>query len=232
MKLFVVPIDSEAYTDVIKLKELSPREIFYSELFEKEYSRKDYDDAEAFVINFINMSYGYADINVGNYFEKCCERGTLLLKQVKDYEISKSQLRNKDFAQTDFYRFVISEKVKHELNLIGVDDSIFRPVWERGKHGSPGAFQITPINILPPIAKVNRWKSYIGCKYCNKKLYNWEDNAPFYISQEAADSLQDFNITLEQVGNLCTPLYIVNRKIYTFLKSRYKRMYFEPIFVK
>ena len=228
----IIPIDDEAYAEVIKLKECSPKEIYYTELFERKYSKEDYIDAVAFIIHFTNMSYGYADKGANDYFNKCCSKGNLLTEQSKDYEMPKSEIKNKNFAQSDIYRFIISTTIRKNLLSIGVDEKNFRPVWQNKDYNNPIAYQISPMNILPPLSEVNGWRTYIGCKYCKKILYHMEDNKPYYISHQVYKELKDFNISLETVGNICTPLYIVNYHIYNYLKSQYKSMYFEPMFLK
>lgn len=232
IQLFSIPTDAEEYNYIRKLKLLAPREVYFSEFFEKKYDKQDYFNAVAYVINFKNMSYGYGNKGAADYFEKCCKCGNLFLNQVKDYEMPMSEMKNKHFTQLDIFRFAVSEKVKDELLELRVSKDVFRPVWQKNKQGLPVCYQLSPINTLPSISEVNGWRSYIGCQHCNKVLFDWDNDQFYYLSSEAVDLLQDFNLTTEQVGNLCTPKYLVNKKIYEYLIYRYKNMYFEPVFLK
>ena len=89
----------------------------------------------------------------------------------------------------------MSEKLRNDMIEFGISEKNFRPVYPRN-HSEILGYQVTPKNMLPSITENNAEKQIFYCKYCNKKVFELEDDdyyddvynrlgCPVYMSKEA-----------------------------------------------
>lgn len=233
MLLFLIPLESNEYKELKKVYEENRDELYYDEDFEIEYTKKEIDEAEAFVVGVESVVCGYGDKSTFDYFYPCCKNGHFVGEQFLDYEIPVNELRNRDLVLSDIYRLFISPKMKDILEKENAKNVMFRPIWTRKNHNEPIAYQIEVEKLLPSIQELNGMTVYKTCSECGKKIYKKRSDKPLYLTQQILDNLEDFNATAEIFTELGNYEIIINRKMFELLnKCGIKKIRFQPIFIK
>jgi len=198
---------------------------------ERVYNKKDYENAVAYRVWFLQNSYNeYEDIE--DTEECCCEEGrkheldnTI---QVKPYYLQKKEFMKKNCSKLDNGGYAVSKEVRDDLIQLGATAEDFWPVYT--KNLEIVCYQLMPQNKIS-LNKINGWKKQVLCPYCGYYEYSYDDKNPIYIDKETLENLKVLNATEEKLGG--APIYLlINKKTYNFLTAKYKRMNFEPIFLK
>lgn len=198
---------------------------------ERVYNKKDYENAVAYRVWFLQNSYNeYEDIE--DVEEHCCEEnrkyGLHNTIQVKPYYIPKREFGKKNCAQLDNCGYVVSKQVMDDLIQLGATEADFWPVYTKQKEIV--CYQLMPQHEVS-LKKVNGWRKKVVCPYCGYSNYYEDGSQPIYIDKATLENLNVLNATEEKLGG--APKYLlINKKTYNFLTAKYKRMNFEPIFLK
>jgi len=203
-----------------------------SEMLETDYSKKDFDIAAAYLVNFWYFAYTYGDRCTDDYIGNCCENpqweeNEPCMIQNKIYQIPSSEFSKKKYAQL-MLGYAVGKEVRELLieNQLAVEED-FEVV--TNKKGSTVCYQLKPKNIVTGFAKDNQMKLLDYCKNCGKECYE-SKGEPYFISQNTLQQLKGLNQTKEMTGGVLEPWYIVNKEVYTLLHKHYPRMQFIPIF--
>lgn len=197
------------------------------------YNRKD---AVAYRIHFTDMICSYGSVGwdeIESYDCQCC-RHTI---QISDFLAPRSSCIKKDGAILDTFHYGVKTEIRSELiERFNVSEHDFRPC--RNKAGDIVYYQITPQHTMLPIADVNDWKSLKPCRRCGSTQYRIKDkkaaidgNDIVFISQSALDNLHDLNCTFEKF-EMHLPEFIVSKRVYEFFATNYRRLLFDPVFLK
>lgn len=202
----------------------------------KKYTKKDLSKAVAFQILWGSFVSGYESLNTqGVFWDYCCDDsrwydGGQCGVQIGNYRMSHNQLKNKKYAITDVYDYVVSHDIKQLLLEIGAVEKDFRPVLS--KDDEVVCWQITPQNVVHGMAKDNGWNQIEGCLNCKKKTYRTNKYDYLWMSEEVYNQIGPLNKTEETFGRRFQPDIIVNKEVFEALKKECPRMTFEPIFLK
>lgn len=241
--LYRIPIDTEECTYAERLdKEYGHKEgeecgkdglkIILSEIYEKVYNKKDYKEAVAYRVWFLQSAYTYEAGPPEDVDEWCCKEnkknGKYNLIQVKPYYIPKREFMKKNCAQLDNNGYAVLKEVYEDLLQLGAVEEDFWPVYTKKKEVV--CYQLMPQHKVS-LREINNWKKKIVCPYCGYVNYEEDDRKPLYIDKKTLGKLKILNATEEMSAG--APMYlIINKETYEFLSSKYKRMNFEPIFLK
>lgn len=262
MQLYKVPILSEEYKYAHPLamehgwdwsreeeQEDYPR-IYIDEddVLEITYSKKDYENAAAYLVNFWYFAYPYGNISDSEYEEVCCDnpmwKYNTCTIQKKIYKIPSSEFKNRKYAQLMF-GYAVSEEIRNLLmeNKFAIEQD-FQEV--TNLKGTIVCYQLKPKNIITGFPKDNHMHLVDVCKHCG--MERWEAGTePYYISKDTLAQLKGMNQTREKFGPALEereknqlekdeirwtlePRYIINKEVYTLLHKHYPRMQFIPIF--
>lgn len=137
-------------------------------------------------------------------------------------------LEKKNCAQLDNCGYVVSKQVMDDLIQLGATEADFWPVYTKQKEIV--CYQLMPQHEVS-LKKVNGWRKKVVCPYCGYSNYYEDGSQPIYIDKATLENLNVLNATEEKLGG--APKYLlINKKTYNFLTAKYKRMNFEPIFLK
>ena len=235
MELYRVPIDTEEYIYAKMIAEeyrdtKDGLKVFDLDIYEKIYDKKDYQKAVAYCVCFLQTSYTYDDLSE-EVEKNCCEEGkkkeVYNFIQIKPYYLPKQEFGKKNCTSLDNNGYAVSKEVKEDLMQLGASEEDFWPVYTKKKEIV--CYQLMPKHKVS-LREVNGWKKEIKCPYCGYYEYRYDDSKPIYIDKTALENLKALNSTEELMGSF--PRYIVNKETYEFLTAKYKRMNFEPIFLK
>lgn len=192
------------------------------------------DKAKAFALSFTNFAYFYDDLeDTDTHFVVCevCYKE----EQFADYRMPKASAK-KDTSILHSLEFGISPELREELiENFDIKEADFRPI--RTRKGEIIYYQITPQHVMLPLHEVNEWPVLSICSNCGNIRYDdtsrENDNGEpyYYISQEVLNDLHDLNLTFEHFHR-DYPLYVISRRLYDFLISRYPRTHYFPFFLK
>ena len=192
------------------------------------------DEAKAFRLGFTNFAYMYGDLYRGNFETILCEHCKKSV-QHRDYLYPRASCK-KPTAILQTYDFGISPELRDELiEKFDVTEADFRPIYN--KTGELVYYQITPQHVMGPVFKENGWMPNEPCPQCGSVQYEYdffenEKKEPYYyISQDALDSMRDFNISYERFARHSAH-YVISRRVYDFLTERYPRTHYKPFFLK
>lgn len=194
------------------------------------YNKKDYESAAAYRVWFLQSSYTYDEIED---VEECCcveneRRGLYNTIQVKPYYLPKNEFGKKNCTQLDNGGYAVSKAVRDDLIQLGATEEDFWPVYTKKKEIV--CYQLMPKHKVS-LGEVNGWKKKIVCPYCGYAHYYEDKSQPIFIDKQTFGKLKVLNATEETAGG--SPRYlIINKETYEFLTKKYKRMNFEPIFLK
>ena len=236
MPSYRVELNSEDYTyaqDVMEYCKIHDVGIDMSDEGpnERVYTKKDYQDAVAYRVWFLQNSYNeYEDVE--DEEENCCEEnkkhGMHNMVQVRPQYLQKKEFGKKNCTQLMNCGYAVSEAVKNDLLQLGAIEEDFWPVYTKQKEIV--CYQLMPTHKVS-LGEINGWKKEIVCPYCGYADYEEDDRYPIYIDKKTLEQLKPLNATEETLGG--APMYlIVTKEVYEFLTSKYKRMNIEPIFLK
>ena len=191
-------------------------------------------EAVAFRIAFAPVACGYGSVGIYEIEREVCSR-CRYPEQFTDFLAPKSDFK-KGYAILGTYHYGINIETRNSLiENFDITEEDFRPI--RNKTGDIVAYQITPRHTMLPIQSVNRIRQLKPCRKCGsiqyreKEYKNKEGWNYSFITQEALDDLHDLNVTYEKF-EMFLPEWVVSRRVYEFLTSKYPRMNFEPMFLK
>ncbi len=194
----------------------------------------DLENAVAFKIAFAPVICTYGNVNWYDIEKRVCTRCGKD-EQIADFLASKSAC-NKDYAILDIFHYAVSIAIRNELlENFDVCEQDFRPV--RNKTGDIVFYQITPQHTMLPVGEVNRVRALKPCRKCGlvqyrEKEYKNKQGRPYaFITKEALEDLADLNVSYEKY-EMYIPWFVVSRRVYEFLISRYPRMNFVPLYLK
>ena len=223
-----------------------------NEDIETDYTKKDYEQAVAFVVNFWYVVYPYENNWVRDFEETCCDKPSWKYKtamiQKKNSILPSSKFKKKKYAQL-ISGYVIAEEVRNLLLEHGLATK--EDFWDViNRKGEIVCYQMMPKNVVHGFAQDNNMKLVDKCEHCGMERY-WYYKEPFYMSQSTLDQLVGLNQTIERCGgyfdeeelkrdlqngedmrSTMEPWYIVNKEVYNLLHKHYPRMQFIPIFLK
>lgn len=223
-----------------------------NEDIETDYTKKDYEQAVAFVVNFWYVVYPYENNWVRDFEETCCDKPSWKYKtamiQKKNSILPSSKFKKKKYAQL-ISGYVIAEEVRDLLLEYGLAKK--EDFWDViNRKGEIVCYQMMPKNVVHGFAQDNNMKLVDKCEHCGMERY-WYYKEPFYMSQRTLDQLVGLNQTIERCGgyfdeeelkrdlqngedmrSTMEPWYIVNKEVYNLLHKHYPRMQFIPIFLK
>lgn len=200
-------------------------------------NEKNYDnlsDAVAFVVHFAFMVYTYGDIDMEQFETKLCSQCGHLIRD-KVFLAPKTSCK-KECGVLHNFEYGVSEQIRNELlSEFDIKKEDFREVCN--KKGEIVYWQITPRHIMMPLSKSNRIKSQKACPKCGFVQYRMDEfenekgEPYYYITKEALEDMQDINRTFETF-ECFIPMYVVSRRVYDYLSSKYPRMKFAPMYLK
>ena len=171
--LYRVPIDTEEciYAENLHKEYGSTEEheggkdglvISLSGIYEKVYNKKDYKEAVAYRVWFLQNAYTYEDGPPEDVYEWCCEEnkknGKYNLIQVKPYYIPKREFMKKNYVHLDNDGYAVSKEVYEDLLQLGVVEEDFWPVYTKKKEIV--GYQLMPQHKVS-LREANNWKKRI-----------------------------------------------------------------------
>ena len=198
---------------------------------ERVYTKKDYENAVAYRVWFLQSAYNeYEDVE--DEEENCCaenrKHGMSNMVQVRPQYLPKREFGKKNCAQLDNCGYAVSKEVREDLIQLGATEEDFWPVYTKKKEIV--CYQLMPKHKVS-LGEVNGWQKEIVCPYCGYANYHEDESQPILIDKQTLEELKVLNATEETLGG--APMYlIINKETYEFLTKKYKRMNFEPIFLK
>ena len=194
------------------------------------------EDAVAYKIHFTAMICTYGSVGWNEIEDYDCKRCGHTV-QINDFLTPRPSCIKKDGARLDTFHYGVREEVRNELiRRFDISEHDFRPC--RNKTGDIVYYQITPQHTMLPIANVNDWKSLKPCRRCGSVQYRVKDkktaldgNDIVFISKTALDDLHDLNCTYEKF-EMHLPDFIVSKRVYEFFAKEYRRLLFDPVFLK
>lgn len=223
-----------------------------SGIIETDYTRKDYEQAVAYLVNFWYISYTYEYISDSDYEGPCCEKPKWKyqngLIQNKLYRIPASEFKNKKYAKIMF-GYIVHEEVKQLLidNHLASEQDFQKVITKKGE---TVCYQLKPENVITGFAQDNHMDVFDYCRNCGLIQVHFGEE-PYYMSKDTLKQLKGLNRTKETEGPIfidksmtrtepfnseffssLDPLYIVNKDTYNLLHANYPRMQFIPIFAK
>ena len=207
--------------------------VFESPFIRVKYEKKDYEKAVAYKINFLQGGYFYMEDERRDYIAPCCKEPSWkyfsCFAQAKKLVLT-SEVEKKAYARLPV-GYGISKEIKALLLEHGANEKDFTEI--RNKQGKLVCYQLTPQNIIKGFSEDNGISVEDECKHCGQKRYgDKEKTKPYYISESTLKQLTVLNRTEEMREFELEPWYIVNKETYLLLKKHYKRIQFEPIFLK
>ena len=259
MELYQVPFKSEEY---FQIKELEKKYRwdwesdenrddypgFYVDetAFITHYSKSDYNNAVAYIINYHTIVFSYETIDEDDYVGLCCENANWecapIYVQKKEYLLPKSEFGKKKYAQT-MLGYAVSIDIRNELMEAGfATKNDFRNI--NDKKGEVVCYQMDPQNIVKGFAELIEMYLVDVCKSCGMKRYVLGEE-PYYINQSILNSFSGLAKTEELFGPVpepaenmserkivLEPCNLIDKRTYEFLISKYPRMEFIPVFLK
>lgn len=194
------------------------------------------EDAVAYRIHFTTMICSYGSVGWDEIEKHDCNRCNHTI-QINDFRAPRASCIKKDGAVLDIFRYGVKEEIRNELiKRFDVSENDFRAC--RNKTGNIVYYQITPQHTMLPIANVNNWISLTPCRKCGSVQYRMKDkkstldgNDIMFISKAALDDLHDLNCTYENF-EMHIPEFIVSKRVYEFFSKNYRRLLFDPVFLK
>ena len=243
---FKVPMTSPEYEYAHEMAEKYPVQedeegetlpgVYISEstIIEIDYEKKDYEKAVAYCLNFWYIAYLYEDEGSDEYTEPCCENpnwnGEICEIQNRPLIMPAKEVYKKKYAQL-MPGYGVSEEIRNLLLEHGAKKEDFTEI--RNKQGKLIFYQVTPQNVIKGFIEDNDIPIEDECKSCGQKRYGDKKRTePYYISKSTLEQLTVLNRTEEMSGLELEPWYIVNKETYLLLKKHYKKIQFEPIFLK
>ena len=205
-----------------------------SSIIEIDYEKKDYEKAVAYRLHFWYIAYLYEDEGSDEYTEPCCENpnwdGEVCEIQNRPLIMPAKEVYKKKYAQL-MPGYGVAEEIRSLLLEHGAKQEDFTEI--RNKQGKLIFYQVTPQNVIKGFIEDNDIPIEDECKNCGQKRYgDKKQTEPYYISKSTLEQLTALNRTEEMYGLELEPWYIVNKETYLLLKEHYKRIQFEPIFLK
>ena len=257
MGLYEIPILSDDYQYAHELTQIYKKDDTIEDIeecpglyirenrrLETYYTKKDYEQAVAYLVSFCYLAYPYETVSDSDYEGPCCEKPEWKrqegLIQDKLYKIPKSEFKNRKYAQLMF-GFAVHEEVKQLLieNQLASEYDFQQVITKRNE---TVCYQLKPENVIAGFAEDNDMSVFDYCRNCGLTHVNFGEE-PYYMSEATQKQLKGLNQTKEVNGPifqeekplfaaLVEPWYIVNKEVYNLLHTHYPRMQFIPIFAK
>ena len=258
MELYRIPILSEDYPYAHELAQKYPSDrvddidecpgLYVREhrMIETDYTKKDYEQAVAYLVDFGYFAYPYETISDSDYEGPCCEKPDwyhqIGLIQNKIYKIPASEFKKRKYAQL-MIGYAFHEDVKKLLieNHLASENDFQKVITKRNE---TVCYQIKPENVIHGFAEDNNMELFDFCRNCGLPHYHYKSE-PYCISGATLEQLKGLNQTRETSGaifkeqngsempaSLVEPWYILSKEAYTLLHKHYPRMQFIPIFLK
>nr|WP_297934535.1 hypothetical protein [uncultured Lachnoclostridium sp.] len=256
LELYRIPILSEDYQYAHKLFKtyaskcaMENYQGFYikeQRILETDYTKKDYEQAVAYLVDFGYFAYPYETISDSDYEGPCCEKPDwyhqIGLIQNKIYKIPASEFKKRKYAQL-MIGYAFHEEVKKLLieNHLASENDFQKVITKRNE---TVCYQIKPENVIHGFAEDNKMELFDFCRNCGLPHYHYKSE-PYCISGATLEQLKGLNQTRETSGtifkeqngaempaSLVEPWYILSKEAYTLLHKHYPRMQFIPIFLK
>lgn len=258
MELYQVPFKSDEY---FQIKELEKRYHwdwesdksrddypgFYVDetMFVTNYSKSDYNNAVAYILNFHTIVFSYETIDEDDYVGLCCESANWkcapIYVQKKDYLLPKSEFGKKKYVQTMLGN-AVSIDMRNEIMEVGfATENDFRDI--KDKKGNIVCYQLDPKNVIKGFAEINEMHFVDMCKNCGMKRYVLGEE-PYYMNQEILNSFRGLARTEALFGSapepgekesgrkiVLEPCIIIDKSMYEFLIKKYPRIEVIPIFL-
>lgn len=208
------------------------------------YTKKDYEQAVAYLVNFWYIAYPYETIDDSDFEGPCCEKPEWKRQegfiQDKLYKIPASEFKNRKYAQLMF-GYAVHEEVKQLLieNQLASEHDFQKVITKKNE---TVCYQLKPENVITGFAEDNGLSVFDYCRNCGLTHVNFGEE-PYYMSEATQKQLKGLNQTRETKGPIfgekkplfaakVEPWYIVNKDVYNLLHAHYPRMQFIPIFAK
>lgn len=267
MGLYRIPITSDEYGYVKQLasqymwdwNRIEDRDNYpglyvdCQDLIETVYSKEDFQQGAAYLINFWYFADAYEDENYKEFCVACCGHQNWkylhALVQTKPYTLPKKAFRNKKFARLSNRCYGFSKEIVDLLIAHGLAQQ--EDFWEiNTRKGAFVAYQLHPQNVIRGLAEDNQMQLADKCEGCGLECYEYIQGTlyePYCISERTLGQLKGLNQTAEimnmmfpdkdkmekeKPSSLLEPMYVVNKDVYLLLHERYPRMQFIPIFLK
>lgn len=265
MELYRVPILSEDYqyahelTKIYKeddtiedIEECPGLYITENSWLETDYTKKDYEQAVAYMVNFWYLVYPYENDYDKKIFGTCCDNPnwnykTGFIQNAID-KLPATEFKKKQYAQL-FNGYALGKEPRDLLLEHGLaTEEDFWDVVDR--RGNVVCYQIMPKNVIHGFGHDNNMQLVDKCEHCGMERY-WNYKEPYYMSENTCKQLVGMNRTSEMSGDYfdeealkrakkngismevtLEPWYIVNKDVYNLLHAHYPRMQFIPIFAK
>ena len=226
---YYIPIDTEAYSQIMRFIEKNDEYISKTYFYVNEYTKQEMVEAEYFNLKCTTLIEN--DYNYLTAFEYPCEHCKIQGKQLENYTVKKNGLGNRLMAFSYDYRFIISTALKEKLESENISNARFIPVYDKRHTGIEG-YQFDAEQPLKSLSKKNGWEPYFTCQHCNRSQYSGVQHTPhpFYIPKEWKSELKDVNATSDVFTETNANYIIISRKVYDILKEMgTKKLDCEPV---
>lgn len=232
---YKVPGESPLIKEARELAE--DYEIFtFNMYFEAKFSKKEMEEAVAYIPYFGRMCYEYDDSP--NFFKIACN------KCCHDIQIDNLEIKNQGAIKKykdDFATFrhvgqdfsVVTIPMYQYLCESGVDKRYFRPVYARRDKENPIGYQIYSEDALPEGAVISGKYEYYECRKCKAKIAEYqmtEQYEHFYITKDAVDNMKPISVTYELYSR--RPEIVVSKEVYDAIIEKDPKAYFFPVYLK
>lgn len=257
MELYRIPYETKEYFEISDIAEryywdwnsAEDRDDFPGFYVDKgqlitEYSNEDYDRAVAYIVNFNKILYQYDSVNDFDFVGDCCDvpswKIAKCVVQDKNYILPKKEVKKKKYASCTFGYFLSEEVVCQLLNEHLAEKEDFKIITDI--KGEKIGYQLMPENAIDVFMEGFNITEVDFCRNCGVKRF-FMGNEPYFIGESCINKLKGINRTKELFGSvpeeyenqssnpvLLTPKYIIDKKTYEFLKGKYDKMEFIPVF--
>lgn len=227
---YLIPIDSKEYEEVLAFAK-EYKSFFHSNLFyQHKFTKKEMNEANYYLLECsgtqVELLYEENEI-----YAHCCKDSHCRKKQIGNYRIKKSSIKNRVITMSYDGRYIISKELKEVFEKEQLTNLKLLPVYDI-KGIEIVAYQMEAANTLPPLAEINGWNVYKECGYCKEKRWHgiYGIAHPFYIPIDWDKELGDINMTSEVFSDSDSRYYIISKKMYEILLSmQAKKLACEPI---
>ncbi|ASS74438.1 hypothetical protein CIG75_05170 [Tumebacillus algifaecis] len=227
------------YTDLPQfselMQELQEHGLDSKCFYDKQWSKKEVDDAEFLILGAINECEDPVRSEFDTHFKNHCKKCKAHLEQTSDIKIRRKYVGKWDFYSAYEIRNIVSPRVKEILEREDVPGVAFRPVYTL-KVEDPIGWQLIVEHILPPTHPDSNLRYSVNCPVCGLKSYVYSKTDPVAYGPEIRKlALDGFNRSHELFGGVVypDPITIVPQRIRQLFKEhKIKGAGFAPIVIK